>query len=88
MNTNIRRRLTISLVAALIIVPVTIAGVHLIKQNYKRHHYITGTIQYGRYRGQKYRFTEEQQDEMNEEAYRKTIQIIDAENKLHAAHPR
>lgn len=85
---NTRRNLIKALVAVLIMVPVAIAGVYLAKQNYKRHHYVAGTIQFGPHRGQKYRFTEEQQDKMDEDAYRLTNQEIDAQRKLRQAHPR
>lgn len=83
---NTRRNLIRSGIALLVVVSLLVVGSYLIRQNYKRHHYITGTFQYGRYRGQKYRFTEEQQDELNEKAYRITKQHIDAMNKLHEAH--
>jgi hypothetical protein len=82
LNIHIRRKLTISLVAVLVIVPIAFVSVHLIKQNYKRHHYVTGTFQYGRYRGQKYRFTEEQQDKINQLAQADVQRAIDAQHKM------
>ena len=85
---NTRRNLIRGSIVLLVVVFLSVAGTYLIRQNYKRHHYITGTFQYGRYRGQKYRFTEEQQDELHQKADRKTDQIIDAMNKLHESERR
>jgi hypothetical protein len=85
---NTRRNLIRSIIALLVLIPVFFLGAYLIRQNYKRHHYITGTRQFGRYRGQRYRFTEEQQDKINEEANKITQQEIHAANKLREAHRR
>ena len=85
---NIRRILIGSSVALLVVVSILVVGFYLVRQNYKRHHYITGTRQFGRYRGQKYRYTEEQQDEMSREVTIADQRSMDAANKLREAHPR
>lgn len=63
MNTS--RRYLRTIVVLLVVVPTLLVGAYLIRQSYKRHHYITGTRQFGLHRGEHYRYTEEQQDEMN-----------------------
>jgi hypothetical protein len=54
-------------VTLLVIVPIVV-GAYRLRQNYKEHHYVTGTIRYGINRGKQYRFTLAQVDELNREA--------------------
>jgi hypothetical protein len=55
-------------VTLLVIVPIVVVGAYRLRQNYKEHHYVTGTIRYGINRGKQYRFTLAQVDELNREA--------------------
>jgi len=78
---NTRRNLIKGIIALLIVASILVVGAYLIRQNYKEHHYITGTVQYGRYRGEKYRITEAHQDEINRRSEIATEQQIDRARK-------
>lgn len=82
MKTNIRQNLIKSMVALLIVIPVLVGGIHLIRQNYKRHHYFT-IRSGGRYPGE-HKVTEEKWDEISRKATLETQKVMDdRRRKLH-----
>lgn len=82
LNRNVRRKLLL-VVTLLVIAPVLVVAAYRMRQNYKEHHYITVTMRYGRYRGEKYRITEAHQDEINRQATLDYQEIRDRAMKMH-----
>lgn len=81
LNTSTRRKLLWGVVALIIIVPLLVTGIYLLRQNYKRHHYITGIRRFGPHPGEHYRFTEERQDAMNEQVRISNQQAMDRQRE-------